>query len=171
MLFRTPTHEVPELAGLTEAEARTQTTEFDWEIDVQRERSDDEPDEGEIIRTAPEAGERLAEGEPFLLIVSEGPEFRALPDVTGQTLADAETTLAELNLTPLPATQENHETVPVGSVISWSVPAETALAAGDDVLPETEVALVVSSGPAPRTVPNVVNTPSPTPGPRSPSCG
>ena len=124
VLFRTPTHEVPELAGLTEAEAQAQTADFDWEIDVQRERSDDEPDEGEIIRTAPEAGERLAEGEPFLLIVSEGPEFRALPDVTGQTLADAETALAELNLTPLPATQANHETVPVGSVISWSVPAD-----------------------------------------------
>ena len=159
VLFRTPTHEVPELAGLTEAEAQAQTADFDWELDVQRERSDEEPDEGEIIRTAPEAGERLAEGEPFLLIVSDGPEFRALPDVTGQTLADAETALAELSLTPLPATQANHETVPVGSVISWSVPAEPALVAGDDVLPETEVALVVSSGPAPRTVPNLVNTP------------
>ena len=159
VLFRTPTHEVPDLAGLTEAEAQAQTVDFDWEIDVRRERSDDEPDEGEIIRTAPEAGERLAEGEPFLLVVSEGPEFRDLPDVTGQTLADAETALAELNLTPLPATQENHETVPVGSVISWSVPADPTLVAGADVLPETEVALVVSSGPAPRTVPNLVNTP------------
>ena len=34
-----------------------------------------------------------------------------------------------------------------------------ALEAGDDVLPDTEVALVVSSGPAPRTVPNLVNMP------------
>ncbi len=128
--------------------------------------------QAQIIRTAPEAGERLAEGEPFLLIVSEGPEFRALPDVAGQTLADAETTLAELSLTPLPATQANHETVPVGTVISWSVPAEPTLVAGDDVLPETEVALVVSSGPAPRTVPNLVNTTlRRRPRPRSPSCG
>jgi eukaryotic-like serine/threonine-protein kinase len=159
VLFRTPTHEVPELAGLTEADARAQTAEFDWELDVERRRSDDEPDPGQIIRTAPEAGERLAEGEPFLLVVSEGPEFRALPDVTGQTLADAETTLAELDLTPLPVTEANHETVPVGTVISWSVPAEPTLVAGGDVLPETEVALVVSSGPAPRTVPNLVNMP------------
>ena len=83
VLFRTPTHEVPQLAGLTEADAQAQTAEFDWELDVQRERSDEEPDPGDIIRTAPEAGERLAEGEPFLVIVSEGPEFRALPDVTG----------------------------------------------------------------------------------------
>jgi serine/threonine-protein kinase len=43
--------------------------------------------------------------------------------------------------------------VPVGSVISWSVPADPSLGAGGDVLPDTEVALVVSVGPAPRTIP------------------
>jgi beta-lactam-binding protein with PASTA domain len=158
-LFRTPTHEVPDLVGRTEADAAAMTTEFDWELDVQRERSDEEPDPGQIIRTAPAAGERLAEGEPFLVVVSEGPEFRPLPDVTGATLADAETALAELDLTALPPTQEHHEEVPAGSVISWSVPAQPALTAGGEVLPDTEVALVVSSGPAPRTVPNIVNMP------------
>ena len=45
----------------------------DWEIDVQRERSDDEPDPGDVVRTTPDAGEDLAVGEPFLLVVSEGP--------------------------------------------------------------------------------------------------
>jgi serine/threonine-protein kinase len=159
VLFRTPTHEVPDVVGMTEAEARAQTADFDWELDVQRERSDEEPDAGEIIRTAPEAGERLAEGEPFLVVVSEGPEFRSMPDVTGTPLAEAETTLAELDLTALPPTQANDEEVPVGAVISWSVPAQPQTAAGDDVLPDTEVALVVSSGPAPRTVPNLVNMP------------
>jgi eukaryotic-like serine/threonine-protein kinase len=157
VLFRTPTHEVPDLTGLTEADARAQTADFDWEIDVQRERSDEEPDPGDIIRTAPEAGERLAEGEPFLVVVSEGPEFRDLPDVAGKTLADAETALARLDLAALQPTREHDERVPVGSVVSWSVPAEPTLAAGDPVLPDTEVALVVSSGPAPRNVPNLVN--------------
>jgi serine/threonine-protein kinase len=159
VLFRTPTHEVPDLTGSTEADARAETAEFDWDIDIQRERSDQEPDAGQIIRTAPEAGERLGEGEPFLLVISDGPEFRSLPDVAGETLAEAETDLAELNLTALPATRENHETVPPGTVISWSVPADLTLAAGAEVLPGTEVALVVSSGPAPRTVPNLVNMP------------
>jgi serine/threonine-protein kinase len=157
VLFRTPTHEVPDLVGQTEADARAQTADFDWEIDVERERSDEEPDPGDIIRTAPAAGERLAEGEPFLVVVSEGPEFRTMPDVTGATLAEAETTLAELDLTALPPTEANDEEVPVGTVISWSVPAQPELTAGDDVLPDTEVALVVSSGPAPRTVPDLAN--------------
>ncbi len=34
VLFRTPTHEVPDLAGLTEADAQAQTADFDWELDV-----------------------------------------------------------------------------------------------------------------------------------------
>jgi serine/threonine-protein kinase len=161
MLFRTPTHEVPDLTGMTEAEARAQTADFDWHIEVQHERSDDEPDPGDIIRTAPEAGERLAEGEPFLVFVSDGPEFRTLPDVSGDTLADAETALAQLRLTALPPKEKHDEQVPAGSVISWSVPAQPALTTGDQVLPGTEVALVISSGPAPRTVPNLVNMPFP----------
>ncbi len=159
VLFRTPTHEVPDLTGQTEADARAQTADFDWHIEVQHERSDDEPDPGDIIHTAPEAGERLAEGEPFLVFVSDGPEFRALPDVSGETLAEAETTLAQLRLTPLAPEQQHHERVPAGSVISWSVPDRPALEAGAHVLPGTKVALVVSSGPAPRTVPNLVNMP------------
>jgi serine/threonine-protein kinase len=159
LLFRTPTHEVPDLTGLALADARAQTADFDWEIDVRHERSDAEPDPGQIISTAPEAGERLAEGEPFLVVVSDGPEFRALPDVAGKSLAEAETALAQLRLTALPPTEKHHERVPAGSVISWSVPAKPSLAAGDDVLPGTKVALVVSSGPAPRTVPDLVDMP------------
>ena len=79
-----------------------------------------------------------------------GPELRTLPDLAGQPLNEAETRLAELRLVALPATQQFDETVPVGSVVSWSVPADPSLVAGDEVLPETEVALVVSDGPAPR---------------------
>ena len=158
-LFLVPTHEVPELVGLDEEAAEAQTAGFDWELDVETARSDEQPEPGAIIRTAPAAGERLAEGEPFLIVVSEGPEFRELPDFAGQPLNEAETTLAELRLVALPPTQQFDETVPVGSVVSWSVPAEPSLVAGDEVLPEAEVALVVSSGPAPRAIPALVGVP------------
>ena len=158
-LFRVPTHEVPDLVGLDAEAAEAQTAGFDWELDVETARSDEHPEAGAIIRTAPSAGERLAEGEPFLIVVSEGPEFRTLPDFAGQPLNEAETTLAELRLVALPPTQQFDETVPVGSVVSWSVPAEPSLVAGDEVLPETEVALVVSDGPAPRAIPALVGVP------------
>ena len=158
-LFRTPTHEVPALVGLSEADATRLTEGFDWEIDVQQDRSDDEPDPGDIIRTAPAAGEQLAEGEPFLIVVSEGPEFRALPDLVGLPLSDAETALAELQLVALPATEQFDEVAPVNEVVSWSVPADASLTAGDDVLPDTEVALVVSAGPALRVIPELGGVP------------
>ena len=154
-LFEVPTHPVPALVGLDEAAAREQTAEFDWDLDIQSERSDEHPTAGEIIRTAPEAGEELGEGEPFLIVVSEGPEFRQLPELTNLTLAEAETALAELQLVALAPTEQHDEVVPPGSVVSWSVPADPSLVVGGDVLPQTEVALVVSSGPAPRTVPEL----------------
>ena len=90
-LFRTPTHEVPELVGLDEEAARAQTADFDWDLEIEQDRSDEHPEIGEIIRTAPSAGERLGEGEPFLVVVSEGPELRTLPDLDGLTLTEAET--------------------------------------------------------------------------------
>jgi serine/threonine-protein kinase len=156
LLFRVPTHEVPDLAGLSLAQAESRVEEFSWEVDVRRERSDDEPDVGQVVRTVPAAGADLADGEPFLIVVSDGPELRTLPDLSGLTRAEAETALAELRLRALPAGEEHDEDVPQGRVISWSVPVEPGLTAGAEVLPDTEVAIVVSSGPAPRIVPDLV---------------
>jgi serine/threonine-protein kinase len=44
-------------------------------------------------------------------------------------------------------------------VISWSVPGDPTLTAGAAVEPETPVQLVVSIGPAPRVVPNLLGLP------------
>ncbi len=159
LLFRVPSHEVPNLAGLRLEDAQAQIADFDWEVEIERERSDEEPDVGEIVRSVPPAGFDLAENEPFLLVVSEGPELRSLPELEGVTAADAETTLAELRLRSNVVAEEHHEEVPAGSVISWSVPGDPSLVAGSEVLPDTEIALVVSIGPAPRTVPDLASVP------------
>jgi eukaryotic-like serine/threonine-protein kinase len=155
-LFQVPKHAVPELVGQTEQVARAETASFSWDIEIRHERSDAHPTPGEIIRTAPAAGEQLAEDEPFLVVVSDGPEFRDLPDLTGLTQADAETELARLRLVAAPAVQQNDENIPVGSVISWTVPSDPSLTTGGQVLPDTPVQLVISTGPAPRTVPTLV---------------
>jgi serine/threonine-protein kinase len=121
---------------------------------VASERNDDEPDAGQVIRTVPAAGAELAEDEPFLLVVSEGPTLRVLPDVTGLPLAEAQTSLVELGLVTTVAEQHD-EVVPVGTIVSWSVTDEPGAVAGTEVLPGTEVAIVTSIGPAPRTVPDL----------------
>jgi beta-lactam-binding protein with PASTA domain/serine/threonine protein kinase len=153
-LFSTPSYEVPDLVGLDEAAALEQIEGNDWVVTVTSERNDDEPDAGQVIRTVPAAGAELAEDEPFLLVVSEGPTLRVLPDVTGLPLAEAQTRLVELGL--VTAVSEQHdEVVPAGTVVSWTVTDAPGVAAGAEVLPGTEVAVVTSLGPAPRTVPDL----------------
>jgi serine/threonine-protein kinase len=154
-LFRTPVYAVPDLVGVEEPVARNQITGNGWEVSVQYERSDQEPRAGHVISTAPAAGEELTKGEPFLLIVSDGPLFRQLPELTGRPFTDVATELAKLDLV-VELVEQNDEVVPIGTVISWTVPDDPTLVAGSQVLPDRVVRVVSSTGPAPRTVPNLV---------------
>ena len=154
-LFQRPSYPVPELTGMPVAEARNLIAPNDWEIDLQSERSDEQPEVGDVIRTAPAAGVELAEGEPFLMVVSEGPLLRELPESTGKPLSEAQTALAGLRL-GVETVEQFDEVVQPGIVISWSVPGDATLAAGSLVEPDTVVQLVISKGPAPRVVPNII---------------
>jgi serine/threonine-protein kinase len=154
-LFERPTYVVPDLTGMPVAEARNLIAPNDWEIDVQSERSDEQPEVGAVIRTAPAAGVELAEGEPFLMVVSEGPLLRELPESTGKPLSEAQTALASLRL-GVETVEQFDEVVQPGTVISWSVPGDATLAAESLVEPDTVVQLVISKGPAPRVVPNII---------------
>ena len=155
-LFSTPSYEVPDLVGLDEAVALNEIAGNGWEVTTETERSDEEPDAGQVIRTIPAAGVDLAEGEPILLVVSEGPTLRTLPELNGLSFADAQTAVVELGLVVVPVEQYDEVVLP-GQVITWSVPSQPTLVAGAQVLPGTEVQIVSSLGPAPRTVPDLAN--------------
>lgn len=73
-----------------------------------------------------------------------------VPDLENQTLAAATTLLSNAGLALGSQTQETSATVPAGSVIRHSP------VAGTEVAPGSSVNLVLSSGPPPGTVPNVV---------------
>jgi serine/threonine-protein kinase len=105
-----------------------------------------------VISVSPEAGEDLSEGAPLLLVVSEGPEYRAVPDLVGMPLADATAEIERLRLVPGEPTEEFSETVPAGSIITAGV---DGVAVGDNVLPGARVDLVVSAGPQQRRVPQL----------------
>jgi serine/threonine-protein kinase len=154
-LFERPTYVVPDLTGMPVAEAQNLIAPNDWKVDVQSERSDEQPEVGDVIRTAPAAGVELAEGEPFLMVISEGPLLRELPESTGKLLSEAQTALASLRL-GVQTIEQFDEVVQPGTVISWSVPGDATLAAGSLVEPDTVVLLVISKGPAPRVVPNII---------------
>lgn len=148
-----PKNPVPALVGLAEAEARNQIAKFGWKVVVINERSD-EVETGEVTRTDPVTGANLAKRDSITLYVSEGRTLSTLEDLTGLAAADAIAKLESLGLVPQQVDVAD-ETIAAGTVISWSVPDQATLAAGDSVVKGTTVAVNVSSGPAPRVVPTL----------------
>jgi serine/threonine-protein kinase len=154
-LLTTPVYEVPVLTGIAEAEAINVVTPFEWEVTVIWERSDVQPVVGAVIGTSPVAGDELREGGVFTIVISEGPVLRELPEVIALPGADALDILDSAGFQPFTEIVYN-EVIEIGEVISWEIPDDPAIAAGDLVEPGTLVRLVISGGPAPREVPNIV---------------
>jgi eukaryotic-like serine/threonine-protein kinase len=154
---RTHTYQVPNLAGLTEAEALNQISGFDWDTVVTRESSEEVP-QGAVIRTEPAEGTQLEQNKPFALFVSTGPAPRPLPELVGLTLDQATAALTQLGLVLQQGDPVFDETVPAGTVVSWMVPDQPGLKAGGTVTPKTTVQVVLSAGPEPRVVPDLTGT-------------
>lgn len=157
LLLRTKSYEVPDLTGVDEAVALNEISGNGWEIQTERERSDEVPDIDHVVRTIPAAGEKLDEGETFVMYVSDGPELRTLPEFAGTPLDEAVATIEELALVAAEQPAEYSETVAAGSVIRWQVQGDASLVAGAQVLPETVIELVPSLGPEPRPAPDLTN--------------
>jgi serine/threonine-protein kinase len=153
-VFVKPSYVVPNVAGLTEGEARNQLAPFGWEILMRAERSDTAPS-GTVIATDPAIGERYKQGSPLVIIVSEGPSLAVLPDVSGKSVEEALALLADLGLVPSQTTAES-EDVPAGQAVAWVVPEQPGLKPGDEVLRGTAIQVLVSSGPAQREVPSII---------------
>jgi serine/threonine-protein kinase len=150
-----PDYQVPNLVGVDAGEAQNQVASNDWNVESRTERSDAQP-KGKVFKTVPAAGESLKQGKTFVMYVSDGPTMATLPQFTGKTLGQATAEAQQLGLMLQDPQRQYDEKVPKDVVISWSVPAQTSLRPGAQVVKGTPVALVVSQGPAPRKVPDVV---------------
>ncbi len=84
---------------------------------------------------------------PYLI---DNPQFVLVPNVEGMTQAAAETAITSAHLNVGTITEQFSAFVPLGQVISQSPWADTTVA------PNTAINLIISSGPAPVSVPNVV---------------
>ncbi|MEI7618107.1 MAG: PASTA domain-containing protein [Actinomycetota bacterium] len=151
----TKSYTVPNLAGVEKGVAENQIADNEWVVVVQTQRSDEQA-VGNVISSEPPAGSKLAVGKTFVLVVSDGPTLPKLVDVNGMTLDAATAKLAELKLGAPLASDAFNETVPVGQIVSWSVPAQPSLVTGMEVVQGTVIAVVVSKGPEPRVVPQLV---------------
>jgi serine/threonine-protein kinase len=147
--LRTPTHDVPRLVGLTEEQARLLVKDYDWVIERKEDRKDGSTP-GTVLIQDPAPGESLAEGDTLTLTISLGNTLVAVPtDLVGKPLADAQYQLASAGLLLAPPVRQFDE----------NVAKDVVIALGPDTpeqLPrESEVTLVVSDGPQPRTVPPI----------------
>lgn len=156
---RTESNEVPDLTQLEVAAALNMVSEFGWNV-VTTEVADDVVPAGVVISTDPATGAVLEEGDDLTLVVSTGPAPRVLPDIVGLGVDQATADLLELGLVLEVGERAFSDDVPIDEVISWTVPDQPALQAGDTVLPGTSIVVVVSGGPAPRVVPDLVTLPA-----------
>lgn len=154
--MRTQSFAVPPLAGLTLGEAQNQIAGNGWEVTVTTEQSDVQPID-HVIRTDPDVGVEVKEGDPFAIVVSSGPPPTPLPDLSGTTVDEAAALVTQAGLTPEVQAAEYDEAVPQGAVLRWTVAAQPQLVAGDMVQKGTAVQIVPSNGPAPRVMPDMVN--------------
>ncbi|WP_205327720.1 Stk1 family PASTA domain-containing Ser/Thr kinase [Glycomyces sp. YM15] len=142
-------YQVPNLAGMTEDGAREALAKFDAEVKVEREYSADY-EANEITRTDPAAGEEVKAGTPVTVYVSDGFPPLTVPDVVGQTEDAAVSALQTEGLEVGEVTRGYSDTIGKGLVISQTPAGQAPAGPGDTV------DLVVSDGPEPVEVPDVV---------------
>ncbi len=146
---RPVSHKVPSLAGLSQGAALNQVAGLGWTTATPQEASETVAI-GQVIRTDPVAGTRLKEGKTVTIVISTGPAPRPLPELKGLTLDAATTKLTGLGLKIEQGDAVFDDTAPSGSVVSWVVPDQPNLVAGNTVTPGVTVRVQLSKGAAPR---------------------
>ena len=140
---------VPPLIGQTLENARSLLSDASLEVGTIEERSDADFAQGTVIEQSPAAGVEVGAGTPVNLVVSSGPELVIVPEVEGLPERDAIAALQDLGLR-FTTDEEFSSTIAKGLVIRSEPAAGTEVLSGDTVL------LVVSLGPQPVEVPNLV---------------
>jgi beta-lactam-binding protein with PASTA domain/tRNA A-37 threonylcarbamoyl transferase component Bud32 len=140
--------EVPDVVGLTRADAEAAVEDAGLEPEVRRRPSDE--DEGSVFRQDPEAGAQVSEGDAVTLFVSTGPKQVEVPSLEGLTVGQAEDLLVDRGLELGDVTRTASSDVAQGDIF------EQDPAAGDTVDAGSQVDVTVSSGPDVVAVPPVV---------------
>ncbi|MDQ6873536.1 MAG: Stk1 family PASTA domain-containing Ser/Thr kinase [Actinomycetota bacterium] len=139
-------HKIPDVRGraLSDAEAALRSAKLSPQISH---RYDDKVDSGKVISQTPAAGRSARPGTLVYLVVSRGPAPVAVPTLVGKNVDDASQQLADAGLRA-DVTRVYSEQVDKDVVITQN-PTGGTLVRG------SKVALQVSNGPPPVTVPNV----------------
>jgi len=142
---------VPDVTGQTEGQAVADLSRSRLHHTIEREHSDDVP-LGQVIRTDPETGSDVRYDSSVELIVSQGVLVIEVPDLEGLTEEGIRAELAEAGWdgSTLTVATEWSQEIEQGEFIS-STPAS-----GERITHSDPISVVVSAGPRPVTVRNVV---------------
>jgi serine/threonine-protein kinase len=140
---------VPPVVGETLANAQQLITDAGLTVGQVTERADATFAEGIVIEQDPPQGVRVGIDAPVNLVVSTGPETVIVPDVVTQSERDATAAITGLGLL-VRVQDEYSDTVPAEQVIRTDPVAGSEALLGDTVL------IVVSLGPAPVEVPDLI---------------
>jgi serine/threonine-protein kinase len=140
---------VPPVVGQTRADAERLITEAGLTVGQITERADATFAEGIVIEQDPLQGVRVGVDAPVNLVVSTGPETVIVPALVNLSERDATAQLQALGLL-VRVQDEYSDTVAQDLVIRSDPVADTEVQLGDTVL------IVVSLGPAPVEVPDLV---------------
>ena len=148
---------VPSVAGLAPAAAAAALTRSHLTGRVQPPGAYSETvPKGAVAATDPAAGDRARRGSSVALRVSLGPERYAVPALPGLRLSDATTALRIAHLAVGAITKRYDDNARDGTVLSSTPVAQTLARPGQ------LVALLVSQGAAPVSVPDVTGQPADT---------
>jgi beta-lactam-binding protein with PASTA domain/serine/threonine protein kinase len=143
-------YDVPALKGMTQDEATAALTAANLSLGTVEQAYDDKVDSGLIVASRPKASQSVKPGTPVSIVISKGPKPVPIPDVVGKKVGAAKGRLGDAGL-KTDVTEKFSESVPNHVVISMKPKAGTVVDSG------TKVALVVSKGPPPVTVPNLID--------------
>ena len=152
---------IPDCEGVALTTVRSQLIDLGLQGEERPEESET-VDEDDVIRCEPGSGEQLAEGSTVVVFVSSGEELVTVPSLSGQTLEQAQATLRESELRTGEIRREPHPSIPNGSVITSDPPP------GTEEPVNSQIDLIVSTGPTPSPTPVPTPPPTPTPVPTPP---
>ena len=141
---------VPAFANTSVEDARARLETEGFAVRITRGQYDLDVAAGDVLRVQPAPGTELEKGSVVTLVPSLGPRSLEVPTLAGQTVRRARQELVEEGFRFGGTDRKSSEDVPQGRVI------DTKPAGGGTALEQSAVTLVVSTGPPPRPVPNVV---------------
>ncbi len=140
---------VPDVRGLTSAQAVHKLQQAGFKPNVQN-RSSTSVASGKVISTEPSQGVSLSQGSPVTVLVSSGPQQVEVPEVVGQSEAEARASLRAAGLRAGTVTKREEPGEVVGTVLSQSPSAGGSVRGGE------AVSLVVAKASQEVAVPRVV---------------